>query len=150
MRSQRSGHIIQVSSVGGICSFPNTGAYHASKWALEGISESMAHEVAPLGIKVTIVEPTAFRTDWSGASARTAAAMPEYDYVRESAAKRRAGQTPGDAKAAAAALLELVDADDPPLRVLFGAQAPTTVYNTYEARLKTWKDWEDLSRRAQA
>jgi NAD(P)-dependent dehydrogenase (short-subunit alcohol dehydrogenase family) len=149
LRAQGSGHIIQVTSVGGIGAFPNVGAYHASKWALEGITESLAQEVAPFGIKVTLVEPAGFSTDWAGPSSRSATAMGEYDHVREAAAKRRSGQQPGDPAAAAGALLEIVDAEDPPLRVLFGAKAPELIYGIYERRLATWRQWEQTSVRAQ-
>ncbi len=149
LRSQGSGHIIQVSSIGGVGAFANLGAYHASKWALEGLTESLAAEVAPMGITVTLVEPGGYSTDWAGASSRRSQTMPEYEPVREAAAGRRGVQPPGDPKAAAAALLEIVDADAPPLRVLFGAQAPALVAGIYQRRLKTWQDWEQTSQRAQ-
>jgi len=76
LREQGSGHIIQVSSIGGISAFPRTGAYHASKWALEGLSQSLAQEVAGFGIKVTLIEPGGFATDWAGPSAKNAAQLP--------------------------------------------------------------------------
>jgi NAD(P)-dependent dehydrogenase (short-subunit alcohol dehydrogenase family) len=79
LRAQGSGHILQVSSIGGISAFPNIGIYNASKWALEGFSQSLAQEVAEFGIKVTIIEPGGFSTDWGGASAKHAAADPAYD-----------------------------------------------------------------------
>ncbi len=149
LRAQGSGHIIQISSIGGVGAFANLGAYHASKWALEGITESLAAEVEPMGIKVTLVEPGGYSTDWAGTSSRRSRAMAEYEPVREAAAGRRGVQQPGDPKAAAAALLEVVDADAPPLRVLFGAQAPAIVAGIYKRRLQTWDDWEQTSRRAQ-
>src|ERR1700734_4206105 len=98
MREQGSGHIIQVSSIGGISAFISTGAYHASKWALEGFSQSLSQEVAGFGIKVTLIEPTGYATDWSGSSARHATPLPAYDQVREEAAKIRAQRftAPGD------------------------------------------------------
>ncbi len=149
LRAQGSGHVVQVSSIGGIGAFANLGAYHASKWALEGITESLAAEVAPMGVKVTLVEPGGFGTDWAGASSRRSAPMAEYDPVREAAAGRRGGQAPGDPRAAAMALLEVVDAEEPPLRVLFGAQAPTIVTGIYQRRLQTWEDWDHTTQRAQ-
>lgn len=149
LRAQGSGHIIQVTSIGGIGAFPNIGAYHASKWALEGITESLAQEVGPLGIKVTLVEPAGFSTDWSGPSSRSSEPIAEYEFVREAAASRRSSATPGNPAAAAGALLEIVDADEPPLRVLFGAQAPDLIAGLYEKRLKTWDDWRETSVRAQ-
>src|ERR1700676_132470 len=82
MRAQGSGHIIQVSSIGGVNAFPTVGLYHASKWGLEGFSQSLAAEVAGFGIKVTIVEPAGYATDWGGPSAKHAAALPIYDGIR--------------------------------------------------------------------
>ncbi|HEU5157453.1 MAG TPA: oxidoreductase [Streptosporangiaceae bacterium] len=149
MRAQGSGHIVQVSSIGGVGAFTNLGAYHASKWALEGISESLALEVAAFGIKVTLVEPGGFATDWAGTSARRSPALPDYDGVREAAAARRGAQPPGHPDAAARALLEVVDAEEPPLRVLFGAAAPQIVTGIYERRLAEWKQWERLAYNAQ-
>jgi NAD(P)-dependent dehydrogenase (short-subunit alcohol dehydrogenase family) len=93
LRDQGSGHIIQVSSIGGISAFANIGMYHASKWALEGISQSLALEVADFGIRVTVIEPGGFSTDWGGSSARHAAARPEYDGEREKSARNRAQRT---------------------------------------------------------
>lgn len=83
MRARRSGHIIQVTSLGGITAFPAIGAYHASKWALEGLSQSLAQEVAGFGIKVTLVEPGGYSTDWVGPSAKRSAESPAYADVRE-------------------------------------------------------------------
>jgi NAD(P)-dependent dehydrogenase (short-subunit alcohol dehydrogenase family) len=91
MRAQGSGHIIQVSSIGGVNAFPTVGLYHASKWALEGLSQSLAAEVAGFGIKVTLVEPGGYATDWGGPSAIRAAQMPEYDGARHFEARRLGG-----------------------------------------------------------
>src|SRR3954447_1764453 len=90
LRKQGSGHILQVSSIGGISAFPNIGMYHASKWALEGLSQALAAEVADFGIHVTLIEPAGYSTDWSGSSARHATAHPAYDGVREKAQQLRA------------------------------------------------------------
>src|SRR5207249_3366551 len=133
----------------GVGAFANLGAYHASKWALEAISESLAAEVGELGIAVTIVEPGGFATDWGGSSARHAKPMPAYAFVREAAARRRGAYSPGDPAAAAQALLEIVDTEAPPLRVLLGAQAMEIVDGIYARRLQTWKDWEPVAKRAQ-
>jgi NAD(P)-dependent dehydrogenase (short-subunit alcohol dehydrogenase family) len=149
MRAQASGHIVQVSSIGGVGAFTNVGAYHASKWALEGISESLALEVAGFGIKVTLIEPGGFATDWADASARRSPALADYDGVREAAAARRAAQPLGDPHAAARVLLEVVDTAEPPLRVLFGATAPRLITGIYERRLAEWKQWERLAYDAQ-
>lgn len=148
LRAQGSGHVVQVSSIGGVGAFANLGAYHASKWALEALSESLAIEVEPLGIHVTLVEPGGFDTDWAGPSARTSTSSATYDFVREAAARRRGTQAPGSPAAAAAALLEVVDSERPPLRVLFGAQAHQIVTGIYEQRLATWQDGAELARRA--
>src|SRR5216683_530176 len=96
MRAQKSGHIIQVSSIGGVNAFPTIGLYHASKWGLEGFSQSLAAEVAGFGIKVTIVEPGGFATDWGGPSAQRAAQMPAYDGARAAIAGFRSTNIPGD------------------------------------------------------
>ena len=88
LRAQGSGHFLQVSSIGGVSAFPTVGIYHASKWALEGLSQSLAQEVAGFGIKVTLIEPGGYSTDWGGSSAKHATALPAYDEVREQAANR--------------------------------------------------------------
>jgi len=151
LRAQGSGHILQVSSIGGISAFPNIGIYNASKWALEAFSQSLAAEVADFGIKVTIIEPGAYSTDWSGASAQHAAPNPAYDEYREKAAaqrKARAGN-PGDPVATRAAVLEVVDAESPPLRIFFGDGPLKIATRDYERRLATWREWESLSVAAQ-
>lgn len=148
LRAQGSGHIVQVSSVGGVGAFANQSAYHASKWALEAVSESLATEVGPLGVKVTLLEPGLFSTDWAGSSARWSDRMVEYDFVREAMFARRNAYAPGDPKAAARALLEIVDSENPPLRALFGSVATAMIAEIYQERLRSWRDWEDVSRRA--
>ncbi len=82
MRMQKSGHILQVSSIGGVNAFPTVGLYHASKWGLEGFSTSLAAEVAPFGIKVTLIEPAGYATDWGGPSSKRATPLPAYDDAR--------------------------------------------------------------------
>jgi NAD(P)-dependent dehydrogenase (short-subunit alcohol dehydrogenase family) len=110
LREQGSGHILQVSSIGGISAFPNTGAYHASKWALEGLSRSLAQEAAGFGIKVTLIEPSGYSTDWAGSSARHATPLPAYEQVHQQAAQARAERfTPGEPAATRDAVLRLVD-----------------------------------------
>jgi NAD(P)-dependent dehydrogenase (short-subunit alcohol dehydrogenase family) len=95
LREQGSGHILQVSSIGGISAFMTTGAYHASKWALEGLSQSLAQEVAGFGVKVTLIEPAGYSTDWSGSSAKHSAELPAYAPVRQRAQEARKGRFPG-------------------------------------------------------
>jgi NAD(P)-dependent dehydrogenase (short-subunit alcohol dehydrogenase family) len=149
LREQGSGHIVQISTVGGVTAFPNLGGYHASKWALEGLTEALAQEVAAFGIKVTLVEPGGFATDWSGASASFAEQLPVYDEVRATMAAGWRGMKIGDHTAAGPALLKVVDADTPPLRVFFGTAPLDMVPHVYADRLKTWQDWADVSTLAQ-
>jgi len=151
LRAQRSGHIIQVSSIGGITAFPNVGMYHASKWALEGFSQSLAQEVAPFGVHVTLIEPGSFATDWAGSSSTRSAPLPDYDEVHEAAERVRAQRisTPGDPTASASAILKVVDAPNPPLRVFFGELPLTLAKADYESRLKTWEEWQPVSIEAQ-
>jgi NAD(P)-dependent dehydrogenase (short-subunit alcohol dehydrogenase family) len=149
LREQGSGHIIQISSVGGIGAFANIGAYHASKWGLEGFSEALSQEVGPLGIAVTIVEPGGFSTDWSGDSAKHATPIDAYEPIREAQRQRYATASPGDPVSAAKALLEIVDSDEPPLRVLFGSGPTQLVKKLYADRLATWEKWERVSHLAQ-
>ncbi|MEH0108210.1 SDR family oxidoreductase [Tersicoccus sp. MR15.9] len=145
MRKQGSGHIIQVSSIGGISAFPTVGAYHASKWALEGFSQSLSQEVAGFNIKVTLIEPGGFSTDWSGPSATHSEEMDAYASVREAAAKRPSANNPGDPKATRAAILKVVDAEKPPLRIFFGTAPLDIATKDYESRLATWNEWQPVS-----
>jgi NAD(P)-dependent dehydrogenase (short-subunit alcohol dehydrogenase family) len=149
LREQGSGHIIQISSVGGIGAFANIGAYHASKWGLEGFSEALSQEVGPLGIAVTIVEPGGFSTDWAGDSAKHASPIDAYEPIREAQRERYKNASPGDPVTAAKALLAIVDADEPPLRVLFGSGPTQLVKKLYADRLATWEKWEHVSHLAQ-
>ncbi|MFY0409079.1 SDR family oxidoreductase [Solicola sp. PLA-1-18] len=146
LREQGSGHIIQVSSIGGISAFPTVGIYHASKWALEGFSQSLAQEVAGFGVKVTLVEPGGFSTDWSGPSASRSDEIEAYADVREAAANRpSASGTPGDPVATRSAILKVVDADEPPLRVFFGEKPLGIAEADYESRLRTWREWQPVA-----
>ncbi|MDB6088802.1 MAG: short-chain dehydrogenase/reductase [Gammaproteobacteria bacterium] len=145
LRAQGSGHIIQVSSIGGVNAFPTVGLYHASKWGLEGFSQSLAAEVAAFGIKVTLVEPGGYATDWSGPSAKRAAQMREYDGARAAIAALRSNNVPGDPDATGPAILKLVDAEDPPLRIFFGSGGLPLTRAEYAKRIETWEKWQDLS-----
>ncbi|GAA2007612.1 SDR family oxidoreductase [Nakamurella flavida] len=147
LREQGSGHVIQVSSIGGISAFPNIGIYNGSKWALEGISQALAAEVAPFGIHVTIVEPAGYSTDWSGSSAQHATAIEAYEPAREHAAELRKTRqgTPGDPVATRAAILQVVDAETPPLRIFFGDGPLALATRDYESRLAEWREWEPVS-----
>src|SRR5262249_48684566 len=151
LRAQRSGHIIQVSSIGGIVAFQNVGMYHASKWALEGFSQSLAQEVAPFNIHVTLIEPGGFDTDWAGPSSKRSTPLPDYKEVHEEADRARSQRVskPGDRKASAAAVLKIVDAPKPPLRVFFGEAPLSLAKADYAHRLKTWEEWQPVSVLAQ-
>ncbi|MEV6344390.1 SDR family oxidoreductase [Actinoplanes sp. NPDC051851] len=149
LRAQGAGHLIQISTIGGIGAFPNLGGYHASKWALEGLTESLAQEVAGFGIKVTLVEPGGFATDWGGSSAVRADPDPAYQPLRDAMAARSGGAQYGNPAAAGKALLQIVDAENPPLRVLFGSQPTQLVQHIYAQRLATWADWEHVAHAAQ-
>ena len=147
MREQGSGHILQVSSIGGISAFPNVGAYHASKWALEGFSQALAQEVEDFGIHVTLIEPGGFSTDWSGPSAKKSTDIAAYDPIRDKAAKLRSARqaTPGDPSATRSALLKVVDAEKPPLRVFFGDAPLQIATKDYESRLASWREWQPVA-----
>ncbi|WP_165069249.1 SDR family oxidoreductase [Marisediminicola senii] len=151
MREQGSGHVIQVSSIGGITAFPNVGIYNASKWALEGMSQALAQEVSQFGIHVTLVEPAGFSTDWSGSSAQHSDKLPAYDPVRAAAAEARKSrqQTQGDPVATRGAILEVVDAEKPPLRVFFGDTPFGIASADYASRIATWETWQPVAVRAQ-
>lgn len=150
LREQGHGHIIQVSSIGGISAFPIVGIYHASKWALEGFSQSLAQEVADFGIKVTLIEPGGYSTDWSGPSSRHSTELPDYAEVRAKAQAWRASRNsaPGVPEATREAILAVVDAETPPLRIFFGDGPLAIAEADYESRLATWRQWHDVSVRA--
>ncbi|MCC3274930.1 MULTISPECIES: SDR family oxidoreductase [unclassified Arthrobacter] len=146
LREQGSGHIIQVSSIGGISAFPSVGIYHASKWALEGLSQALAQEVAGFGIKVTMIEPGGFSTDWGGSSAKHAQPIAAYDVVREQAANRPSRRgTPGDPRATRGPILKIVDAENPPLRAFFGEGPLAIAKADYESRLASWEEWQPVA-----
>jgi NAD(P)-dependent dehydrogenase (short-subunit alcohol dehydrogenase family) len=151
LRAQRSGHIVQVSSIGGITAFQNVGIYHASKWALEGFSQALAQEVESFGIHVTLIEPGGFDTDWSGPSSKRATKLAAYAEAHEEANRKRAQRmpTPGDPTASAKAILKVVDASPPPLRVFFGEKPFELAKADYESRLATWEEWQPVAELAQ-
>lgn len=127
MRQQRSGTIVNISSIGGLRAPPSVSFYTATKFAVEALSESLSQEVAPLGLKVLIVEPGPFRTDWAGRSAnqapQTIAAYRETAGVRQGQIRDSSGKQPGDPVRAAQAIVTAVEADNPPLRLLLGKAA---------------------------
>ena len=148
MRAQGSGHIIQVSSIGGVNAFPQLGLYHASKWGLEGFTQSLAGEVGRFGIKVTLVEPTGYTTDWARGSSVQANHIPAYDWVRTAREEGWANVRRGDPEATGPAILEIVDAAEPPLRVFFGDGPLEMIKTEYASRIAGWEEWNDLSHRA--
>jgi NAD(P)-dependent dehydrogenase (short-subunit alcohol dehydrogenase family) len=152
LREQGSGHILQVSSIGGITAFAGIGAYHASKWALEGFTQALAQEVADFGIHVTLIEPGGFATDWAGDSAKRTDPIAAYDDFRakvDEDRKSRNSSGPGDPTASSAAVLRIVDADEPPLRVFLGAAPLGIAKADYASRISTWEQWDDVSQSAQ-
>ena len=149
MRRQRTGHIIQVSSVGGRIGAPGRAPYSAAKWAVEGFSEALAKEVSPLGIKVTILEPGGFRTGFASDPAATLPIHDEYQSVVGVAARFQAeydGKQPGDPAKAAQVLLQIVSAQHPPLRLLLGSDALNAAGQANEARWASDLEWAELSR----
>jgi NAD(P)-dependent dehydrogenase (short-subunit alcohol dehydrogenase family) len=148
MRQQRSGHILGVSSGLGIGAMPLIGFYSATKWAVEGLHEALAQEVRAFGIKVTIVEPGAYATDF-GKSARVSEVLEPYADFRKQFMERLANQERGEPKATAEAILKLVDADNPPLRLTLGSQVLPRARALYADRIATWEAWKDVSDAAQ-
>jgi NAD(P)-dependent dehydrogenase (short-subunit alcohol dehydrogenase family) len=151
LRAQGGGRILQVSSLGGLCAFPSLGIYHASKWALEGLSQALAQEVASFGIHVTLIEPGPFSTAWGGASARHSEPLDAYAPAHEAMRQLRARSRDslGDPAATAEAVLRIVDADEPPLRAFLGSGALSTVEEEYESRLTSWRAWQPVAELAQ-
>jgi NAD(P)-dependent dehydrogenase (short-subunit alcohol dehydrogenase family) len=146
LRAQGGGRIIQVSSIGGVTAFPNLGIYHASKWALEGLTQSLAEEVAGFGIHVTLVEPGSFATDWVDTAAH-AEPLAAYDAERETFTAARAARMSvrPPAEAARSAFLKIVDAPEPPLRVFLGENVFALARADYESRLAEWERWEPVA-----
>ncbi|MBY3181114.1 oxidoreductase [Rhizobium laguerreae] len=149
MRRRRQGHIFNVSSLGGLVAFAATGYYHATKFAVEALSESLFHEVKPLGIDVTILEPGAFRTDWAGRSMVESSTIIE-DYAETSGKRRRAtrsisGNQPGDPARAATAIISAFETDEPPLRLLLGAPALKIARERLDALSANFDAWAETT-----
>lgn len=149
MRKQRSGTVVNISSIGGLRGFPAVGFYNATKFAVEGLSEALSKEVAHLGIKVLIVEPSGFRTDWAGRSANEASETIE-DY-RPSAGERMrqireaSGNQPGDPVKAVQAIVKAVEANDPPLRLLLGKIALDGAREKITEMQRDFDAWAEVS-----
>lgn len=149
LRRQRSGHLVQVSSIGGLAGFAGTGMYSASKFALEGLSEAVAHELAEFGVFVTIVQPGGYWTDLYTAM-DTATPLPEYAALRERLATQFAeSSVDSDPRLAAEAIRALTASTSPPRRLLLGGTAYDIALSVTEERLGTWREWEEVSRAAE-
>lgn len=149
MRLQRSGHILNIASIGGIRSFPGVGYYNATKYAVDGLSEALYKEVSPLGIKVTIIAPSGFRTDWAGRSANdTKIFIADYHATaRKNMGDIRlsSGNQPGDPDRAAQAMIQIVEAENPPLRLLLGAGALRGAKLKLEELKNDFESWATLT-----
>ncbi|MUL43053.1 SDR family NAD(P)-dependent oxidoreductase [Streptomonospora sp. PA3] len=142
LRAQGSGRILQVTSEGGVRAYPGIGAYHASKWAVEGLSDSLAQEVASFGLHVTAVEPGPYATEFAGGrSLRTTEPHPDYAGVREATGKE---WVLGDPQATAEAILAIADAENPPRRIVLGHTLPE-IEEIYAERLRVWREWEPVT-----
>lgn len=149
-RAQGHGHLLAVSSVLGVFSAPTFGIYSASKFAVEGLFEALAQEAGFFGARVTLIEPAGYATDFtSGSSAKYSAPIAAYQPVRHALAQAFEGYAFGDPEATARAILAVVDAVNPPLRIALGAAAVDELSNTYEGRLATWDEWREVSISAQ-
>jgi len=150
MRARREGRILNVTSMGGLMTMPGLSYYHGSKFALEGISSSLAKEVRPLGIYVTAIEPGMFRTDWAGRSmVRSERTISDYDAIfgpiRE-ARKARSGQQPGDPAKAGKAIADFLTVTEPPLHLLLGPDAFEYVQKEFEVVQSEFTSWEAVTR----
>jgi NAD(P)-dependent dehydrogenase (short-subunit alcohol dehydrogenase family) len=148
LREQGFGHIIQVTSVGGRLGVPGLSGYNAAKFAVEGLSEALAQEIKPLGLKLTIVEPGGFRTDWAGASMAFAKPMKAYvpalDAIR-GYTEQHSGHQPGDPRKAGHVLLQLVEMEQPPLRLPLGKDAIMFLSKSYQANSDELQRWADIT-----
>ena len=149
MRKQKSGHILNVASIGGLRSFPGVGFYNATKYAVDGLSEALYKEVAPLGIKVTIIAPSGFRTDWAGRSANdTQIKIDDYDLTARKNMgdiRKSSGNQPGDPVRAAKAMIMITEVENPPLRLLLGAGALKGARLKIEELKHDFETWADVS-----
>jgi NAD(P)-dependent dehydrogenase (short-subunit alcohol dehydrogenase family) len=148
MREQGSGHIIQVSSVLGLITWPNVGLYNASKFAVEGLSETLASEVKSFGIHVSLVEPAPYATDYAGASAVITQPLPAYDALKASLQAHYATLSMGQPEATTVAILQLIESQQPPLRLLLGELAYPLIKQGYDIRFAEWDAWSDVTRAA--
>lgn len=148
MRAQQSGHIIQVSSYLGLVTLPVLGVYNASKFAVEGLTETLATEVAQFGIKVSLIEPNGYSTDWSGASANQTTPTEVYAPLKKAFAEGATPDVWGKPEATVEPVVNLVHSENPPLRLLLGKVAYAAVKQTYEQRLASFDQWKEVSEEA--
>lgn len=150
LRAQGSGHIIGVSSVQGVAAGPITGFYNASKWAFEALHEALSKEVAPFGIKVTLLEPNAYATDFSSQSSlKLTTGIDAYAETRAQVFAGGATTKFGDPAATSAPLFKVVDSEQPPLRLFLGSEGLPVARAAYAERLAVWEAWEEVSNAAQ-
>ncbi len=150
MREQGSGHIVAVSSLAGVICYPFSGYYNATKWALEALHESLSLEVAEFGLKVTIIEPGSFATNFiTPASLKISHAYDVYESLREKMFAYGAQLPFGDPNSTAEAILKIVDAKEPPLRVFLGSEGLPAARTAYNQRLCEWEQWAEISAAAQ-
>jgi NAD(P)-dependent dehydrogenase (short-subunit alcohol dehydrogenase family) len=149
MRARRRGHVINISSVGGLIGNPSSGYYAATKFAVEGLSEALAHEVADLGLRVSVIEPGPFRTDWAGRSLRVAAkpieAYAATAIARRQQLQRNSGRQPGDPDRAAEAIVAVAEAMRPPLRLVLGRSGFERVREKFVTLLASMDEWKDVT-----
>jgi NAD(P)-dependent dehydrogenase (short-subunit alcohol dehydrogenase family) len=150
MRKRRRGHIVNISSTGGQVSFPGVGYYTATKFALEGLSEALSQECASFGVKVLIVEPGTFRTEWAGSSFKIGPDFPaEYDDTVGARLERikslDGSKSPGDPVRGSEAIFTAVTAERPPLRLVLGMSGYDTLHHKAKSLLSEMEDWRDLS-----
>ncbi|WP_316632340.1 SDR family NAD(P)-dependent oxidoreductase [uncultured Flavobacterium sp.] len=144
MRNQKSGHIIQVSSILGITTLPNLGLYNATKFAVEGLTETLSQEVKQFGINVTLIEPNGYFTEIWG-NGFNSESIPAYDGIRKAIAEGHDPDTFGKTSATVPAIIKLVEAENPPLRLFLGKVALPFAKQTYEQKIATWEEWNDVS-----
>lgn len=145
LRKQEGGHIIQVSSFLGLITLPVLGIYNATKFAVEGLSETLATEVAEFGIKISLLEPNGYSTDWASASAIQTEPMEHYDALKTAFYESATPDIIGDPEATTEAVLKVIDSDNPPLRLLLGKIAYPAVKERYEQRLESFEEWKGVS-----
>lgn len=149
MRKQRSGHILNIASIAGLVGYPAVGYYNATKFAVDGFSESLSKETAPLGIKVTVISPSGFRTDWAGRSANTSKVVID-DYTATAGANKDSirgysGSQPGDPLRAAQAMIKVVESENPPYRLLLGQGALRSARAKLDLLKNDFDTWEETT-----